>query len=33
MTPHYKAELIRGPGQGPWKAVDDLELATLAWVT
>ncbi len=29
----YKAELIRGPGQGPWRTVDDLELATLAWVT
>ena len=20
------------PGQGPWKNVDDVELATLAWV-
>lgn len=29
----YKTELIRGPGQGPWKTVDDVELATLAWVT
>jgi putative transposase len=29
----YKAELIRGPGQGPWKTVDDVELATLGWVT
>jgi putative transposase len=28
----YKEELIRGPGQGPWKNVDDVELATLAWV-
>jgi putative transposase len=28
----YKTELIRGPGQGPWKSVDDVELATLAWV-
>ena len=28
----YKAELIRGPGQGPWKTVEDVELATLAWV-
>jgi putative transposase len=28
----YKTELIRGPGQGPWKNVDDVELATLAWV-
>jgi putative transposase len=29
----YKTELIRGPGQGPWKTVDDVELATLAWVS
>ncbi|MDP9335150.1 MAG: IS3 family transposase [Actinomycetota bacterium] len=28
----YKTELIRGPGQGPWKAVADVELATLGWV-
>jgi putative transposase len=28
----YKAELIRGPAQGPWKNVDDVELATLGWV-
>jgi putative transposase len=28
----YKEELIRGPGQGPWKNVDDVELATLSWV-
>jgi putative transposase len=28
----YKAELIRGPDQGPWKTVDDIELATLGWV-
>ena len=28
----YKTELIRGPGQGPWKTVEDVELATLAWV-
>ena len=28
----YKTELIRGPQQGPWKTVDDVELATLAWV-
>jgi len=26
----YKAELIRN--QGPWKGVDDVELATLGWV-
>ena len=24
---------VRGPGQGPWKTVDDVELATLGWVT
>ena len=28
----YKTELIRGPAQGPWKTVDDVELATSAWV-
>jgi putative transposase len=28
----YKSELIRGPGQGPWKTVEDVELATLSWV-
>jgi putative transposase len=28
----YKAELIYGPEQGPWKTVADVELATLAWV-
>ncbi|MEX0706016.1 MAG: IS3 family transposase [Nitriliruptoraceae bacterium] len=27
----YKTELIRR--QGPWKSVDDVELATLSWVT
>ncbi len=26
----YKAELVRQ--QGPWRGVDDLELATLGWV-
>lgn len=29
---YYKAELIYGPQQGPWRTVDDIELATLAWV-
>lgn len=30
---YYKAELVRGPGKkGPWKTIDDLELATLGWV-
>ena len=28
----YKEELIRGPGQGPWRTVEDVELATLPWV-
>jgi putative transposase len=28
----YKTELIRGPAQGPWKTIEDVELATLAWV-
>jgi putative transposase len=28
----YKSELIRGPEQGPWKTVEDVELATLGWV-
>jgi putative transposase len=29
---YYKAELIRGPGRGPWRSVEDVELATLNWV-
>jgi len=28
----YKSELIRGPGQGPWKSIEDVELTTLGWV-
>ena len=28
----YKTELIRGPTGGPWRTVDDVELATLTWV-
>jgi putative transposase len=28
----YKAELIRGPSHGPWRTVEDVELATLGWV-
>lgn len=28
----YKTELIRGPGQGPWHTIEDVELATLDWV-
>ena len=30
---YYKSELIYGPARtGPWKTVEDVELATLAWV-
>jgi putative transposase len=30
---YYKTELIRGPARpGPWRTVDDVELATLGWV-
>ena len=30
---YFKAELVRGPARsGPWKTVEDLELATLGWV-
>lgn len=29
---YYKTELVRGPNQGPWKTIEDLELATLGWV-
>ncbi len=32
MNALYKTELIRGPGQGPWRTVEDVELATLGWV-
>ncbi len=28
----YKSELIRGPDRGPWRTVEDVELATLGWV-
>jgi putative transposase len=28
----YKAELIYGPQQGPWRTVEAVELATLSWV-
>jgi len=27
-----KTELVRGPGRGPWRSIDDLERATLSWV-
>jgi transposase InsO family protein len=30
---YYKTELIRGPARtGPWKTIDEVELATLGWV-
>lgn len=30
---YYKTELVRGPARsGPWKSVEDPELATLGWV-
>jgi len=30
---YYKTELIRGPARtGPWRTVEDVELATLSWV-
>ena len=33
MNGYYKAELVRGPARsGPWKRVEDFELATLGWV-
>jgi putative transposase len=33
VSGYYKAELIRGPARsGPWKTVEDVELATLGWV-
>lgn len=28
----YKTELIYGPDQGPWRTIQDVELATLSWV-
>jgi putative transposase len=28
----YKTELIRGPDKGPWRSVEQVELATLSWV-
>lgn len=31
----YKAELVRGPRRrriGPWRGIDDLEIATAEWV-
>jgi putative transposase len=28
----YKTELIYGPDQGPWRNIEDVELATLGWI-
>ena len=28
----YKTELIYGPDQGPWRTLEEVELATLSWV-
>ena len=28
----YKTELVYGPGQRPWRKIEDVELATLSWV-
>ena len=28
----YKAELIYGPDQSPWRSIQDVELATLGWI-
>ena len=28
----YKTELIYGPDQGPWRTVEEVEIATLMWV-
>ncbi|MGA7271756.1 MAG: IS3 family transposase [Acidimicrobiia bacterium] len=28
----YKTELIYGPDQGPWRSIEEVELATLSWV-
>ena len=28
----YKAEVIYGHGQGPWRTVEDVKLATCRWV-
>ncbi|VAZ79009.1 hypothetical protein LAUMK7_04605 [Mycobacterium kansasii] len=33
MNGYYKSELIYGPARtGPWRTVEDVELATLGWV-
>ena len=28
----YKTELVYGPDQGPWKKIEEVELAKLSWV-
>ena len=28
----FKTELVRRAGQGPWRTVDDVQLATLDWI-
>jgi len=28
----YKTEVIYGPDQGPWRTIEEVELATLSWV-
>lgn len=28
----YKAELIYGPDQRPWRTIEEVELATLGWI-
>lgn len=28
----YRAKLIYGPEQGPWRSIEEVELATLGWV-
>ena len=32
MNALYKTSSSNGSGQGPWKSVEDVELATLSWV-
>ena len=32
MNGLYKTELVYGPDQGSWRKIEDVELATLAWV-
>ncbi|MYA82348.1 MAG: IS3 family transposase [Acidimicrobiales bacterium] len=32
MNSLFKTELVRRAGQGPWRTVDDVQLATLDWI-